>query len=208
MKQEVHFEQPAQEATLLDYLHEVEHAEVRIARLELAVQEAVKSTPPERKAVIEGLQALRGIAEVAAVTIVAELGELSRFSRARQLMGYGGIVACEHSSGESKWRGGITKTGNAHLRRVVVEAAWGYRHRPNVGVALRKRQELVSEEVRGNRVESAASVVYALSEVNGTGQRQGKSDHGDRTRAIGFYLGHWRKGRGSAEGERTASGMR
>jgi transposase len=148
VKQEVHFEQPAQEATLLDYLHEVEHAQARIARLELAVEEAVKSTPPEMKAVIEGLQALRGIAEVAAVTIVAELGEISRFSRARQLMGYGGIVACEHSSGESNWRGGITKTGNAHLRRVVVEAAWGYRHRPNVGVALRKRQELVSEEVR------------------------------------------------------------
>ena len=60
------------------------------------------------KAVIEGLQALRGIAQVAAVTIVAELGEISRFSRARQLMGYGGIVASEHSSGESNWRGGIT----------------------------------------------------------------------------------------------------
>jgi len=148
VKKEVHFEQPAQEATLLDYVHEVEHAEARIARLDLAVEEAVKSTPPKMKAVIEGLQALRGIAQVAAVTIVAELGEISRFSRARQLMGYGGIVASEHSSGESNWRGGITKTGNAHLRRVVVEAAWGYRHRPNVGAALRQRQELVSEEVR------------------------------------------------------------
>lgn len=145
---QVHFEQPAQEATLLDYLHEVEHAEARIARLDLAIEEAVKSTPPEMKAVIEGLQALRGVAQVAAVTIVAELGEISRFSRARQLMGYGGIVASEHSSGESNWRGGITKTGNAHLRRVVVEAAWAYRHRPNVGAALRQRQELVSEEVR------------------------------------------------------------
>ena len=148
VKQGVHFEQPAQEATLLDYLHEVEHAEARIARLDLAIEEAVKSAPPEMKAVIEGLQALRGIAQVAAVTIVAELGEISRFSRARQLMGYGGIVASEDSSGESKWRGGITKTGNAHLRRVVVEAAWAYRHRPNLGDTLRKRQEKVSEEVR------------------------------------------------------------
>jgi transposase len=75
-----------------------------------------KSTPPKMKAVIEGLQALRGIAQVAAVTIVAELGEIARFSRARQLMGYGGIVASEHSSGESTQRGSITKTGNAHLR--------------------------------------------------------------------------------------------
>jgi len=148
VKHEVHFEQMAQEATLLDYLHEVEHAELRIARLNLAIEEAVKSTPPKMRAVIEALQVLRGVAQVAAVTIVAELGEVSRFSRARQLMGYGGIVASEHSSGESNWRGGITKTGNAHVRRVVVEAAWAYRHRPNVGGVLRKRQEGVSEEIR------------------------------------------------------------
>ena len=98
--------------------------------------------------VLEALQALRGVAQVTAVTIVAEVGEVSRFPGARQLMGYGGIVASEHSSGESSWRGGITKTGNAHLRRVVVEAAWAYRHRPYVGETLRKRQEVVSEEIR------------------------------------------------------------
>src|SRR5215472_13680823 len=67
--------------------------------------------------------------------------------RARQLMGYGGIVASEHSSGESSWRGGITKTGNAHLRRVVVEAAWAYRHQPAVGSTLRHRQARSSPEV-------------------------------------------------------------
>jgi transposase len=148
VKHEVHFERLAQEATLLDYLHEVEHAEARIARLDLAIEEAVKLTPPKMHAVIEALQALRGIAQVAAVTIVAELGEVSRFTGARQLMGYGGIVASEHSSGESTRRGSITKTGNAHLRRVVVEAAWAYRHRPSVGGTLRKRQKVVSEEVR------------------------------------------------------------
>jgi transposase len=109
VKKEVHFEQPAQEATLLDYLREVEHAEARIARLDLAIEEAVKSTPPKMRAVIEALQALRGIAQVAAVTIVAELGEISRFSGARQLMGYGGIVASEHSSGESTRRGASPK---------------------------------------------------------------------------------------------------
>jgi transposase len=114
----------------------------------LAIEEAVKSTPPRMRAVIEALQALRGVAQVVAVTLVAELGEVSRFTGARELMGYGGIVASQHSSGESNWRGGITKTGNAHVRRVVVEAAWAYRHRPNVGGVLRKRQERVSEEIR------------------------------------------------------------
>jgi transposase len=148
VKREVHFEQRAQEATLLDYLHEVEHAAARIARLDGAITEAVKVAPPQMRAVIEALQALRGIAHVSAVTVVAELGELSRFSRATQLMGYGGIVASEHSSGERTRRGNITKTGNAHLRRVVVEAAWAYRHRPAVGNTLRKRQEKVSEEVK------------------------------------------------------------
>jgi transposase len=146
VKHEVHFEQMAQEATLLDYLYKVEHAEARSARLDLAIEEAVKLTPPKMRAVIEALQALRGFAQVAAVTVVAEVGEVSRFTRARQLMGYDGIVASEHSSGESSWRGGITKTGNAHLRRVVVEAAWAYRQRPNVGGVLRKRPEGVSEE--------------------------------------------------------------
>jgi transposase len=104
-----------------------------------AITEAVKSAPPQMGAVIEALEALRGIAHISAVTVVAELGELSRFSRAKQLRGYGGIVAREHSSGERTRRGSITKTGNAHLRRVVVEAAWAYRHRPAVGATLRKR---------------------------------------------------------------------
>jgi transposase len=148
VRREVHFEHLAQEATLLDYLHEVDHVAARIARLDGAIEEAVKSAPPQMRAVIEGLQALRGIAHVTAVTVVAELGELSRFSRATQLMGYAGIVASEDSSGERTRRGRITKTGNAHLRRVVVEAAWAYRYRPALGVTLRKRQEKVSEEVK------------------------------------------------------------
>ena len=76
----VHFEHAAQEATLLDYLHEVEHVAERIARLERAIDDAVKTAPEQMRAVIEALQALRGIALVSAVTIVAEVGELSRFA--------------------------------------------------------------------------------------------------------------------------------
>jgi transposase len=87
VKREVRFEQPAQEVTLLDYVHEVDHAAARIVRLDLAIAEAAKSVPPKMRAVIEALQALRGIAQVSAVTIVSELGEVSRFPGARQLMG-------------------------------------------------------------------------------------------------------------------------
>jgi transposase len=144
----VHFAHAAQEATLLDYLHEVEHMADRIARLERAIDEAVKTAPERMRAVIEALQALRGIALVSAVTIVAEVGELSRFPKPRQLMGYSGAVASEDSTGTRIRRGGITKTGNAHLRRVVIEAAWAYRYRPVVGATLRKRQASASEEVK------------------------------------------------------------
>jgi transposase len=148
VKRDVHFEPPAQEATLLDYLHEVEHVADRIERLEAALDRAVTTAPPAMRAVIDALQALRGIALVSAVTVVAEVGELSRFAHAPQLMGYSGLGAREDSSGERRRRGGITKTGNAHLRRVVLEAAGAYRHRPAVGAALRKRQAPLSEEVK------------------------------------------------------------
>lgn len=148
LKREVRFELPAQDATLLDYVGEVEHAAGRIDRLEQAIDAAVEQAPARMRAVIEALQALRGIAKISAVTIVAELGELSRFTRARQLMGYSGAVASEHTTGERVRRGGITKTGNAHLRRIVCEAAWAYRHRPYLGGVLKKRQEDVSDEVK------------------------------------------------------------
>jgi transposase len=147
VKRAVHFDQAAHEATLLDYIQEVDHVAARIVRLEAAIDTAVTTAPARMRAVIEALQALRGIAAVTAVTIVAEIGMLSRFATPRQLMGYSGAVPSEHSSGERTRRGGITKTGNAHLRRVIVEAAWAARHRPAVGPALRKRQATISAEV-------------------------------------------------------------
>jgi transposase len=148
VKSAVHFDQAAQEATLLDYIHEVDHVAARIGRLEAAIDAAVQTAPARMRVVIDALQALRGVALVTAVTIAAEVGELSRFARPRPLMGYSGAVASEDSSGQRTRRGGITKAGNAHLRRVIVEAAWAYRYRPAVGAALRKRQATVSAEVK------------------------------------------------------------
>ena len=145
---QLRFEPPAQESTRLDYLHEVEHMAERVLRLEQAISEAITQASPQMQEVIRGLQALRGIAEISAVTIVAELGQISRFQSPRQLMGYSGAVPSENSSGQRKQQGSITKTGNAHLRRIVVEAAWSYRLRPGVGPALHKRQQGVSEEIK------------------------------------------------------------
>jgi transposase len=148
IKQQVHFDQPAQEATLLDYVHEVDHQAERIQRLEKAIDVAIEKAPPEMRAVIEALQALRGVAKITAVSIVAEVGSLSRFENPRKLMGYSGLVSSEFSSGNHIQRGHITKTGNAHLRRVIVEAAWAYQRRPWVGGALLKRQQGLDQEIK------------------------------------------------------------
>jgi transposase len=145
---QVQFAQPAREATLLDYLHEVDHMGERVRRLEQAITEAVKLASPAVREVVKGLQALRGIAEISAVTIVAELGNITRFDTPRKLMGYSGAVPSEDSSGKRTRRGSITKTGNAHLRRIAVEAAWSYRFRPAIGPRLRKRQEGVPEPIK------------------------------------------------------------
>jgi transposase len=86
---------------------------------ERAIDEAVQTAPAPMRAVIDALQALRGIALVSAVTMVAEVRALSRFATAPQVMGYSGLKGARDSSGGRTRRGGITKTGNAHLRRIV-----------------------------------------------------------------------------------------
>ena len=159
----VHCAEAAQEATLVDYLHEVEHMGDRLLQLEAAIDQAVAQVPTPMRGVIAGLQALRGIALISAVTIVAELGKLSRFPTARELMGYSGAVSREHTTGARVRRGGITTTGNAHLRRVVGEAAWAYRYRPAVGLALRKRQAAVGADVTA--IAQAYSEWLAASEI-------------------------------------------
>ncbi len=142
------FEHRAHEVTFLDYLHEVEHVAERITRLELAIDEAIDAAPEEIRAVVAALQALRGVAKVTSATIVAEVGKLSRFEKPPQLMSYSGMVSSENSSGDRVRRGAITKAGNAHLRRVLGQAAWAYRHRPSKGADLKRRQEGLSEEVK------------------------------------------------------------
>ncbi|HUQ91255.1 MAG TPA: transposase [Bryobacteraceae bacterium] len=99
------------------------------------------------------MQALRGVTQTTAAPIVSELGSLSRFENPRQLMGYSGLVARENSSGNRIQRGSITKTGNAHLRRVVMEAAWAYQHRPNVTgfLLLGRNCSASSGRLPGNR---------------------------------------------------------
>lgn len=143
----VRFEQPAQQATMVDYLGEVDHVAERLRRLEQAIDDAVAKAPVVLRAVIDGLQALRGVAKLTATTLAVEVGNFSRFEHPKKLMGYAGMTPSEYSTGKSKRKGAITKAGNAHVRRVLVESAWSYRHRPAKGHALRVRQRDLPPEL-------------------------------------------------------------
>ncbi len=152
-------EQGALRSTLEDYLAEVDHQAQRIQRLETALDQAIEQAPPILREVVQALQALRGVRKMTAITVVAEVGQLSRFPKARQIMSYSGAVPREHSSGQSTRRGAITKTGNAHLRRVLIEAAWCQRYAPTLSRTLRLRQQGLSPEV----IEVAAKARHRLS---------------------------------------------
>jgi transposase len=132
---------------MVDYLGEVDHAVARIERLERAIDDAIATAPPALRALIEGLQALRGVAKLTATTLAVEIGQFSRFDRPPKLMAYCGVVPGEDSSGKRRRQGAITKSGNAQVRRVLFEAAWCYRHRPGRGRALKKRQEQLEPAV-------------------------------------------------------------
>lgn len=177
------FEHRAQEATFLDYLHEVEHAGERIVRLERAIDEAVDAAPEEIRAVVAALQALRGVGKVTSTTIVAEVGKLSRFDKPAQLMSYSGTVSSENTTGDRVRRGAITKAGNAHLRRVLGQAAWAYRFRPSRGYDLKKRQEGLSEEVK----EIAWKAQHRLHSRYRHLTNKGK-EHGKAVTAVGREL--------------------
>ena len=115
-----------------------EHTE-RLQRLDHELHEQVHTW--RLQPVIEALQALRGVQFTVAVTIVAELGDLTRFDNPRQLMSYLGLTPSEYSSGERRRQGSITKTGNTHARRALIEGAWAYRSPAKVSRHLQLRLE-------------------------------------------------------------------
>ena len=125
-------EQREQRIAFEELLGAVRQESERVERLEQAIRDA---TPEWSLAeVVTALQAMRGLDLVAAVTVLAEIGDLSRFQTPRELMGYLGLVPCESSTGDTVNRGGITKAGNGRARRILVEAAWSYRHPPRVSL--------------------------------------------------------------------------
>jgi len=136
---------PAQQVALQEYIYAVHESLNRVTRLTDQIRQIV---PGWRLApIVSALQAARGVSLVVAVTVLAELGDLSRFEKPSQLMAHLGLVPSEHSSGESIKRGAITKTGNSHARKILVEAAWAYRMQARVSRLLLKRQQGLPDQV-------------------------------------------------------------
>lgn len=129
------FEREGERITFEHYVAAVQHLVERRAALDRDL-ERIAAT--ERYAApVKKLSCLRGISTLSALALIAEIGDFRRFQSPRQLMAYLGLVPREYSSGGKEKRGGITKTGNGHVRRLFVEAAWSYRHRPALGERLR-----------------------------------------------------------------------
>jgi transposase len=140
------FTHPAHQVVFQEYVAAVEQCQARVERLTEQIRILVPTW--RLSPVVEAFQAMRGVSLIVAVTMAAEVGDLSRFDNPRQLMAYLGLVPSEHSSGGSVRRGSITKTGNGHARRVLVEGAWSHRFPARVSRALGERQEGLPEAVR------------------------------------------------------------
>jgi transposase len=130
---------PAQQIVFQEYVRAVNEHTERLQRLEQELQDHVQSW--RLHPVVEALQALRGVQFIIAVTMVAEIGDLTRFDTPRELMKFLGLIPSEYSSGERRQQGSITKAGNTHARRALVEGAWAYRDPATGSRHLQRRLE-------------------------------------------------------------------
>jgi transposase len=135
----VKFEQVAQQIVMQEYIDTVISLSKRVESMDRQIEQSAQAS--KSRHVIEALMALRGVNLLTATTVVAEIGDMKRFANAPQFMAYLGLVPSEYSSGACKRRGSITKTGNTHVRRVLVEAAWTYRFTARKTACLQRRAE-------------------------------------------------------------------
>jgi transposase len=124
---------------LAEMIGELEHRISQLERYDDQIELAAQK--PEYQPYLDGLRTLRGIHTLSAMTMLSELGDLRRFATAPSLMAAVGVVPSEYSTGDKTNRFSITKTGNAHVRRVVVEASWQYQRRPTLGRTIKARRK-------------------------------------------------------------------
>src|SRR5471032_247572 len=169
----LNFGSGAAQTAFTEYSLAVKAADDRVERLTKALVASI--TGWRFEPVVDALQALRGVAAITAIGLVAEIGDLARFSHPRKLMGYLGLVPSEHSSGERTSRGSITKTGNAHARRLLTEAAWNYRFKARIGRDALARQEALSEPVRTMAWKAQLRLTQRFAALNARGVQANKA---------------------------------
>lgn len=162
------FDNKAQQDVMNDYREAVELATARVGRLTVRLAERVATW--EKAPLVTALQALRGVDLVSAATLVAEVEDFRRFSSATELMSFVGLVPSEHSSGGSRRQGRITRTGNSHVRRILVESAWHYRRQPRMSKAIRARNDKVSAAVRAIAWKAQQRLHKRLFRLTGNGK--------------------------------------
>jgi transposase len=133
------FEDANLQTVLEESIRSVQQSQEQLKAFDARIEETAGKPEYERK--VARYKTLRGVRTVTAMTIVAESWDLRRYRTAPEYMGSTGLVPSEHSTGDHQRRGRITKAGNAHLRRVLVEAAWHYRHRSMAGPSIKKRRQ-------------------------------------------------------------------
>jgi transposase len=135
----VELPEPGAQLTMSDYLGAIDQLTIRRETIERAIDGLIPTSPWAQT--IARLRCLRGIDTLSAVGLCAEVGDFGRFERPGQLMSYLGLVPSEHSSGDTRRQGQLTRTGSRHARRLLVEAAWHYRRPPRLGTVLERRQQ-------------------------------------------------------------------
>ena len=166
------FDHEADRIALAEYQLAAQSADQRVQRLTIALTEAARGWHFE--GVVAALRALRGIDTVSAIGLVCEIGDIGRFASARHLMGYLGLVPSEHSSGNSIHRGSITKTGNAHARRLLTEAAWNYRFPARLSGQLRERSKALPEPVRNHAWKAQLRLCKRFANLSSRGVQPNK----------------------------------
>lgn len=169
---DVKMELAVQEIVLEEYVDAVKQAEERVRGLNKELQRALSSW--SLKPVAESLMALRGVQLVTAMSIVSELGDISRFESPRQVMAYLGLVPSEHSSGGKPNRGGITKTGNGRVRRLLVEAAWCYRFPARRSYHMQQKAEKATKEAQAIAWKAQKRLCSRYRDLLQAGKAQGQ----------------------------------
>jgi transposase len=198
------FENPVDQVVVAEFKQAIEQTERRLRALDKELEKAAEL--PLYRDHVAWLRCFRGIDTVVAMIFVAELHGIDRFESPRALAAYLGLVPSLHASGDSSRHGRITKTGNGHIRRALVQACWHYRHRPNLGVALRKRREGQPERVVAIAENAERRLSGRYARLTARGKHKNKIVIAIARELVGFLWAVLREDREAARhGARTST---